>query len=68
MAKGKDGDNVTIKKWRKLPPYEQAIAIAELLEKCAKRCEGVILRDSWVETSFQGAAERLRELAKNLKP
>lgn len=60
---------MSVDQLNKLAPHERALAIADVLDETAVRCRSnALIAGSWVEQSFKGAAERLRELAADLKP
>jgi hypothetical protein len=58
---------ITPEAYEKLTPKQKAIAVADALDDCARRCaDNMLVAGTWVEKSFTGAAERLRELSEEI--
>jgi len=54
---------MTRKKYKKLSVPEKLLALADSMETTAMSCRGnMLIRDTWVEESFLGTADRLREI------
>jgi hypothetical protein len=54
---------VNLKQYKKLSVPEKLLALADTMEVTARRCtENLLIKDTWVQESFQGTADRLREL------
>ena len=53
---------------RKLPIPERLEALAEAAEECAERCgNNMLVAGTWIEESFKGIADRMTELAQELR-
>lgn len=56
------------KDYKKLPPLEKLRVLFGVMDAQAMRCdENVLLRKTWVQESFWGTADRLREIYAELK-
>jgi hypothetical protein len=53
----------TPQQYKKLPPMQKLIALADALETSVEACNrNMLLKDTWVQDTLAGTAERLREL------
>jgi hypothetical protein len=54
---------LTPKQYEKLSPRLKLIVLAQALETLVEACnQNMLLKDTWVQDTFAGTAERLREL------
>lgn len=56
-----------LRRYRRLTPAKKAARLAEVCRKSFDRCDNVLLGESWVSRAFEGLAERLDELSKELE-
>ena len=56
----------TPEQYKQLPPRQKLLALAQALDDSASRCDNMLLKGTWVEDTFIGTAQRLRELCKEL--
>jgi hypothetical protein len=54
--------------YKKLSPRKKILALAKAMDQEAKRCDAnLLLAGTWVQDTFRGTADRLRELEQELK-